>query len=79
VYLATLLTSLQTGVDTLRLLLLLVAYCLAFLIPSALISILILRGKAAMQLSDFVRRRMVAIKLVTALFFIVVLLAVWLL
>jgi cytochrome c biogenesis protein CcdA len=79
VYLATLLTSLQSGIDSFRLFLLLVAYCLAFLVPSALVSILILRGKAALQLSDFVRRRMAAIKLVTALFFIAVLLAVWLL
>lgn len=79
VYLATLLTSLQSGVDSLRLFLLLAAYCLAFLVPSALISILVIRGKAVLQLSDWVRRRMAFIKLVTALFFIAVLLAVWLL
>ncbi len=79
VYLATLLTSLQTGVNSLRMFLLLMAYCLAFLVPSALISVLVIRGKAILQLSDWVRRRMAAIKLVTALFFIAVLLAVWLL
>ena len=79
VYLATLLASLQSGVDAFRLFLLLAAYCLAFLIPSVLISILVIRGKAVLQLSDWVRRRMVFIKLATALFFIAVLLAVWLL
>lgn len=79
VYLATLLTSLQSGVDSLRMFLLLITYCLAFLVPSALISILVIRGKAVLQLSDWVRRRMTVIKLVTALFFIAVLLAVWLL
>jgi hypothetical protein len=79
VYLATLLTSLQSDVDSLRMFLLLAAYCLAFLIPSALVSVLVMRGKAVLELSDWVRRRMTVIKLVTALFFIAVLLAVWLL
>ncbi len=79
VYLATLLTSLKSGVDSLRMFLLLTAYCLAFLVPSALISALVIRGKAVLLLSDWVRRRMAVIKLITALFFIAVLLAVWLL
>ena len=79
VYLATLLSSLQSGTGALRMFLLLMAYCLAFLVPSVLVSVLVLRGKAVLQLSDFVRRRMAAIKLITALFFIAILLAVWLL
>ncbi len=79
VYLATLLSSLQSGTEALRMFFLLAAYCLAFLVPSAIVSALIVRGKAVLQLSDWVRRRMAAIKLITVLFFIAVLIAVWLL
>ncbi len=79
VYLATLLSSLQSGAQAVRMFLMLVVYCLAFLVPSALLTVLVLKGKAVMQVSDWMRRRMTAIKLVTALFFLAVLLAVWLL
>ena len=79
VYLATLLSSLQSGAQAMRMFLMLVVYCLAFLIPSALLTVLVIKGKAVLQVSDWMRRRMAVIKLVTALFFLAVLLAVWLL
>lgn len=79
VYLATLLTALQKGQDTQRLLLMLIVYCAAFLVPSTALSLLIVKGKSALMLSEFMRRRMVLIKLITALFFAAVLVVVWLL
>ena len=78
VYLATLLSGLQAGGQGAGMFLLLAAYCVAFLAPSALLTVLILRGKAVLQVSDWMRRRMAAGKLATALFFLAVLLAVWL-
>ncbi len=79
VYLATLLSSLQSGAQAVRMFLMLVVYCLAFLVPSALLTALVIKGKTVMALSDWVRRRMTAIKLMTALFFAAVLLFLWLL
>ncbi|MHC1787706.1 MAG: hypothetical protein AB9880_11680 [Christensenellales bacterium] len=77
VYLATLLSGLQSGAQPGRMFLLLLVYCLAFLLPSALLAALVVKGKAVMQVSDWVRRHMAAIKLITAAFFLAVLLAAW--
>lgn len=77
VYLATLLTALQKSQDTARLLNLLAVYCAAFLMPSVAMSFLVVRGRSALELSEFMRRNMTAVKLVTALFFVVVLVIVW--
>jgi cytochrome c biogenesis protein CcdA len=77
VYLAALLTALQKDRDAARLMGLLVTYCLAFLVPSAALCFLVIRGRSALELSEFMRRNMMAVKLVTALFFAAVLAIVW--
>lgn len=78
VYLATLLTTLHNGV-TPQHALLLVVYCAAFIAPSTLLCVALLRGKAMFAVSEWVRRRMPLVKLVTAIFFACVLAAVWVL
>lgn len=77
VYLATLLAAIQKGQDLCALFPMLVGYCLMFLLPSALLSFAVARGQALLTVSEFVRRRMPLIKLITALFFVAALLYVW--
>lgn len=77
VYLASLLAAIQTGSNLGRLLPMLVGYCLMFLAPSILVSISVARGQALFTVSEFVRRRMSLIKLITALLFIAILVYVW--
>ena len=57
----------------------LIAYCTAFLAPSALLSALILRGKSQMEISGFLAGHMAAVKLLTALAMLILILAAWLL
>ncbi len=76
VYLATLLASLQHGSGVQRLLPL-VSYCVGFIAPSAALCVVLLRGKAMFEVSEWVRGRMSLIKLLTALLFALVLAYVW--
>lgn len=68
VYLATLLATLRAAASW-RSLALLAVYCAAFLLPGAALCAVLLRGKAVFAVSDWVRRRLPLLKLVTALFF----------
>jgi hypothetical protein len=77
VYLATLLAAIQTGRNLNTLWPMLIGYCLAFLAPSVAVSFAVARGQALFTVSEFVRRRMPLIKLVTALFFAATLVYVW--
>ncbi len=77
VYLAALLAAIQTGKDLAALFPMLIGYCLMFLLPSAALSFAVARGQALFLVSEFVRRRMPLIKLITALFFVAALFYVW--
>jgi len=77
VYLATLLTALQRNRDSLKLFGQLIFYCLMFLVPSAIISLLIVKGRNALEVSEFMRRNMASVKIITAVFFIIILTVVW--
>lgn len=67
VYLATLLSALHAGTEAGRMALLLLAYCLSFLAPSALIACFVVRVKGTFEASDKLRRYMPLVKLLTAL------------
>jgi cytochrome c biogenesis protein CcdA len=77
VYLATLLAAIQTGNHFSTLFPMLVGYCLMFIAPSAVLSFTVARGQALHTVSEFVRRRMPLIKLVTALFLTLALIYAW--
>jgi hypothetical protein len=74
VYLAALLAGMKSGWRSLPALL---AYCAAFIAPSAAIAAVVLRGKSSFEVSDWILRRMPLVKLLTALFFAGVLAYVW--
>ena len=78
VYLAALLAAIQTGEKLGTLFPMLAGYCLMFLLPSAAVSVAVIRGQALLTVSEFVRRRMPLIKGITALFFAAALVYVWL-
>lgn len=78
-YLAGLLAALQSGANFARMLPLLLAYCLAFLAPSALLAAFVLRAKRAMAASGFLARHMALIKLLTAVVMLLLVAAAWLL
>ena len=77
VYLAALLTAIQSGRDLSTFFPMLVGYCLMFLAPSAAVCFAVARGQALLTVSEFVRRRMPLIKWITALFFVAALVYVW--
>ncbi len=77
-YLATLLNGLQSGADMVRMLPMLILYCLCFLAPSILLVIAVVRGKAAFSLSEFIRAKMPLIKLLSAAVMLLILVFIWL-
>lgn len=79
VYLATLLAALQSGAQPLRMGLMLVCYCVSFLTPALILCALVARGRSVMDLSEWMRRHMDKVKLITALFFVLLVVVVWLL
>ena len=78
VYLATLLSVIQRGEAPLRSFMLLCVYCIAFLTPSAVVSVLLIRGRSALAVSEWLRRRLPLIKGITAIFFALLLATLWL-
>lgn len=76
-YLATLLATLHQGALDAGKLLTLAAYSLAFILPSALLTLVILRLQHTLEASDFIRRRMPLIKLLTALVLALALVYAW--
>ncbi|GHU65870.1 hypothetical protein FACS1894184_02530 [Clostridia bacterium] len=78
VYLATIINLTQTGASYITGLIMLLVYCIAFLAPSAAVSVLAARGQSIIYLSEFLRKRLSIIKAATAVFFLVLLIIVWL-
>lgn len=78
VYLASLLSWINTGAKDARKLLLLAAYCLSFIVPSLLVTAFVLRLRHTLEASDFIRRRMPAIKLLSAAALLMAALYAWL-
>lgn len=79
VYLATLLTAVQTDLGSLRWLLMLALYCAAFLLPSAMVTGLVLWGRSAIPVTDWLCGHMPAVKLLTAVMLAVLIAVAWLL
>lgn len=79
VYLATLLAGLQSGVEMPRMLMLLVGFCFAFLLPSVAVGIALARGQTMFAVSERLRANMPLIKLITALAMALIVIAAWLL
>ncbi|MGJ4850971.1 hypothetical protein ACH6CV_12020 [Bacillota bacterium Meth-B3] len=77
VYLAALLAAIQAGNGLGTFFPMLVGYCLMFLAPSAVLSFVVARGQTLLTVSEFVRRRMPLIKLVTALVLALTLIYAW--
>lgn len=78
VYLATLLTAIDQGVRPAAMGMMLVLYCLAFLLPSALLTALAARGTTVNALSRLLADRMPLVKWATAMLFAAVMLVMWL-
>lgn len=57
----------------------LIAYCLSFIAPSALLCILVLKGRSRMRISSFLAEHMAASKLITAAAMLALILLAWLL
>lgn len=78
VYLATLLAGIQQGAERSRMLGLLLAYCVAFLAPSAALTAVVVRGQSLFAASDWLRRHMPLTKLLTAAALVLIVLYAWL-
>lgn len=78
-YLATLTAGLELGVEYMRQLLMLVLFCIAFLLPSIVLTVLVIRGRDMFGLSDAVLRRMPLIKLATAIVMAAIIVIAWIL
>ena len=76
-YLATLIASLSAGTAYARQLMLLMLFCLAFLLPSVIVTVIVVKGRNMFAASDAIRRRMPLIKLATALAMLCIILAAW--
>ena len=76
IYLATLLSSIETGM-TLRNFGYLLVYCFAFLLPSLIISILVVFGKSRTAISDWLLNRMFLIKVLNCMIFLALVIAAW--
>jgi hypothetical protein len=77
-YLATLLSGLQSGADTVSMIPMLILYCLCFLMPSILLVTAVVRGKAAFSLLEIIRAKMPLIKLLSAAVMLLILVFIWL-
>ncbi len=77
-YLATLTAGLERGEQYGAMLMQLLLFCAAFLMPSVIVTALVLGGKQAMLLSGWMLEKMPLIKLVTAIAMTAVIIAAWL-
>lgn len=78
-YLATLTAGLESGVAYGRMLGMLLVFCLMFLAPSAVLAALVIKGRELVDLSEWMRARMPAVKLATALVMLAAIAVAWLL
>lgn len=76
-YLANLLFSINAGTRNAQQLIMLFAYCLAFILPSTLLTLIILQLRHTLAVSDFIRRHMPLIKLLTALIMALAVIYAW--
>ncbi len=76
-YLATLTAGLELGLEYGRHLMLLAVFCLAFLAPSVVLTVLVIKGRDLFGLSDGVLRHMTTIKLATALVMVAIIVVAW--
>ena len=76
-YLASLTAGLSAGTAYARQLLLLCVFCLAFLVPSAVITAIVVRSRNMFAASNALLRRMPLIKLATAAAMLLIILAAW--
>jgi len=72
-YLAMILVAVRLGGGVLYLL----VFCLGFLLPSAVVSALALRCRSTFQVTGFLRGRLPLIKLISCLFFLLLLILIW--
>ncbi len=77
VYLAMLISQVQSGSNQLRMLLLLMIYCVGFLLPSMVVSTVVIKTGNAFETSDTLRRMMPIIKVVTAAALTFLMLRMW--
>jgi len=56
----------------------LVAYCVAFTVPSAVVCVLLLAGQSQLRATDFFARHMALIKVLTAVMMLVLIITAWL-
>lgn len=79
VYLATLLTAVQSDLGSARWLIMLVLYCAAFLIPSTIVCLLVVCGRKMFAVSDWMMEKMPLIKALTAVVLAILIVAAWIL
>ena len=77
-YLATLTAGLSSGAAYARQLLLLVLFCAMFLMPSVIVTVIVIKGRDMFAASNALLRRMPLIKLATAIAMLAIILAAWL-
>ena len=76
-YLATLTAGLEMGIGYMRQLMMLAVFCIAFLLPSIALTLLVIKGRDMFKLSDAMLRHMPAIKLATALVMAAIIAVAW--
>lgn len=76
-YLATLTAGLSAGMEYFRLLMLLVVFCAAFLLPSVIVTLIVTKSRDMFSTSNALLRHMPLIKLLTAAAMLCVILAAW--
>ena len=77
IYLATLTAGLSGGAGYARQFMLLVLFCLAFLLPSVIVTVVVVRSRSMFATSDALLRHMPLIKLATAAAMLLIILAAW--
>ena len=78
-YLATLTAGLEMGIEYFKQFMLLVVFCLAFLLPSIVLTVLVIKGRDMFGMSDAMLRRMPAIKIATAVVMAAIIVVAWVL
>lgn len=76
-YLMSLLGALQSGAAFWRMAMMLLVYCAAFLLPSILLCVIVVRAGALMAASGFLAKHMAKVKLITAIAMILIIVAAW--
>mgnify|MGYP006899744087 FL=1 len=67
------------GIEYFKQFMLLVVFCLAFLLPSIVLTVLVIKGRDMFGMSDAMLRRMPAIKIATAVVMAAIIVVAWVL